>query len=214
MKKHLLFLFTLFLFSTSHAQKRPKVGLVLSGGGAKGLAHVGVLKVLEANHIPIDYIVGTSMGGIVGAFYAAGFNAEELEKIVTSDEFQEWASGKLGTEHRFISPKEQENGSFVSFQVGIDSGFSTSFQPQFINDAPLNFALAQYLYIPSKKANYDFDKLPIPFRCVAADIFTQEQVILKIGRFRRSRSGNHGSSFGFRANSSQWQVFIRWRFAQ
>ncbi|MFT5617220.1 MAG: NTE family protein [Arenicella sp.] len=181
MKKQLLFFFCLFIFSISHAQKRPKVGLVLSGGGAKGLAHVGVLKVLEANHIPIDYIVGTSMGGIVGAFYAAGFNADELEKIVSSDDFQEWASGKLGTNHRFISPKEQENASFLSFQLEIDSGFSTSFQPQFINDAPLNFALGQYLYMPSKKANYDFDKLPIPFRCVAADIFTQEQVILRSG---------------------------------
>ena len=82
----ILILFFLNTFSV-HAQK---VGLVLSGGGAKGLAHIGVLKALEENHIPIDYIVGTSMGGIVGAMYSAGYSPSEIEYIALSEDFQEW----------------------------------------------------------------------------------------------------------------------------
>jgi NTE family protein len=73
--------------STAHAQK---VGLVLSGGGAKGLAHIGVLKVLEKNKIPVDYIIGTSMGSVVGAMYAAGYSPAEIEEIVIQPDFQYW----------------------------------------------------------------------------------------------------------------------------
>jgi len=181
MKKYAFILLFLGIAFITQAQKRPKVGLVLSGGGAKGLAHVGVLKVLEENNIPIDYIIGTSMGGIVGGLYAAGYNADELEKIVISEEFQEWAFGKLGTNHRFLHPRDEENASFLAFQVQVDTNFNTTFQTNILNDGPLNFALAQYTYFPCQEANNNFDKLNIPFRCIAADIFTQETVILKEG---------------------------------
>ena len=180
MKKHILLIFC-FCFSLTCLAQRKKVGLVLSGGGAKGLAHVGVLKVLEENKIPIDYVVGTSMGGVVGGMYAAGYNADEIEQIVINPDFQEWAFGKVGAKHRFLHPHDQENASFFAFQIQVDSNFNTTFQSNIINDAPLNFALAQYIHIPIKEAGYDFDKLDIPFRCVAADIFTQETVMLKSG---------------------------------
>ncbi|NJO01920.1 MAG: hypothetical protein HC880_09710 [Bacteroidia bacterium] len=72
----------LFNFGVLAAQHHPKVALVLSGGGAKGLAHLGVIKALEENHIPIDYIIGTSMGGIIGGFYAAGYSVAEMESII------------------------------------------------------------------------------------------------------------------------------------
>lgn len=71
-----------------------KVALVLSGGGPKGLAHVGVLKALEENEIPIDYIAGTSMGAIIGGFYASGYSPEEIEEFMTSAEFEEWVREK------------------------------------------------------------------------------------------------------------------------
>ncbi|MGB0522359.1 MAG: patatin-like phospholipase family protein [Flammeovirgaceae bacterium] len=180
MKKQLLVLIFFGLIFQVTAQK-PKVGLVLSGGGAKGLAHVGVLKVLEENNIPVDYIIGTSMGGIVGGLYAAGYNADEIEEIVIAPDFQEWAFGKLGTNHRFLHTSNEDNASFLSFQIQVDSNFSTTFQSNIINDAPLNFALAQFTYLPSKEADYNFDQLNIPFRCIAADIFTQESIVLKEG---------------------------------
>ncbi|MBY0426176.1 MAG: patatin-like phospholipase family protein, partial [Cytophagales bacterium] len=72
-----------------------KVGLVLSGGGAKGLAHIGVLKALEKNGIPIDYIIGTSMGAVIGGMYAGGYSPEEIERIAVTEEFQRWVSGVL-----------------------------------------------------------------------------------------------------------------------
>jgi NTE family protein len=81
-----------------------RVGLVLSGGGAKGLAHIGVLKQLEANGIPIDYIIGTSMGAVVGAMYAAGYSPREIEQIVLSPEFQYWVSGKQLQDKTITSP--------------------------------------------------------------------------------------------------------------
>ena len=79
-----------------------KVALVLSGGGAKGLAHVGVLKLLEENDIPIDYIVGTSMGGVIGGFYAAGYSADAIEQLVLSPDFQDWVHGALGKNYQFL----------------------------------------------------------------------------------------------------------------
>ncbi|RZK81873.1 MAG: patatin, partial [Pedobacter sp.] len=83
--KPLTLLVILFFAITLNAQK---VGLVLSGGGAKGIAHIGILKALEENNIPVDYITGTSMGGIVGAMYAAGYSPAQIEKIALSSDFQ------------------------------------------------------------------------------------------------------------------------------
>src|SRR6056297_4125237 len=87
-------IFFLTLALTTHAQDKT-VGLVLSGGGAKGLAHIGVIKALEENDIPIDYITGTSMGAIVGGLYAIGYSPEEMEQLVLSDDFRNWALGEI-----------------------------------------------------------------------------------------------------------------------
>src|SRR5689334_12294330 len=89
--------FNLLYTSVSQAQT---VGLVLSGGGASGLAHIGVLKILEKNQIPIDYIAGTSMGAIIAALYASGYTPEQIEELVLSDAFKDWAYGK--TEYDYI----------------------------------------------------------------------------------------------------------------
>src|SRR5882672_8663544 len=91
----------LSLFSlTNFAQQ--KVGLVLSGGAAKGIAHVGVLKALEENEIPIDYVVGTSMGGIIGGCYAAGMSPSQIEAIVTSRAFQDWVNGRIEEQNKYF----------------------------------------------------------------------------------------------------------------
>ncbi|MEN7550294.1 patatin-like phospholipase family protein [Rapidithrix thailandica] len=182
MKSFYCFLFlALNIYALSFGQSRKTVGVVLSGGGAKGLAHVGVLKCLEENQIPVDYIVGTSMGGIVGGLYAAGFNADEIDSLVRTEDFQSWAYGKISRNNRYLGVRKWNNASFLNFQVSLDSNFNASINSNLVNDAPLNLALASYFHRVIKAADYNFDSLSIPFRCVGADIFTQKPVVMKDG---------------------------------
>lgn len=164
--------------SLSNAQR---VGLVLSGGGAKGLAHIGVLKALEENNIPIDYIVGTSMGGIIGGMYAAGYSPYEMEYIAYTQDFRSWVTGNFESEYKYFFQKKEENASIIRLKLTVDSGFQAKLRSNIINDIPLNFALQQLLCQASANSNYDFDSLLIPFRCVASDIFQQKEVILRKG---------------------------------
>jgi NTE family protein len=178
---HLLPALLLWL-GTAAAGYTQKVALVLSGGGAKGLAHVGVLKALEENNIPIDYIVGTSMGGIVGALYAAGYSPAEIEYLVHTEAFQAWATGKPEQNYTYNFASPDPNPALLKLHVALDSAFQAKLTSNLVNDASLNFALAQLLSQPAARAGYDFDKLMVPYRCVAADIFTQQQVILRKGQ--------------------------------
>lgn len=157
-----------------------KVALVLSGGGAKGAAHLGVIKALEENNIPIDYIVGTSMGGVVGAFYASGYSPEEMESLILSDDFQRWMSGDLSEDIYFFSKKE-DSPSLLSVRLKFDSSFNASFNSNLASDLLLNFALTKLFAKASQRANYNFDSLMVPYRSLGAEIFTQKEVILSKG---------------------------------
>lgn len=165
-------------FFTLQAQK---VAVVFSGGGAKGLAHIGVLKALEENNIPIDYVTGTSMGGVVAGFYAAGYSPDEIEQIALSEEFMNWINGEPeeGLDYHFY--KKQENASILSIKLALDSSLNAQFNTSLANDLSLNFALAEKLAQPSANAGYDFDNLFVPLRIVASEIFTQQTEILKSG---------------------------------
>ena len=102
MRKIFLLIFLSITISSLHGQK---VGLVLSGGGAKGLAHIGVIQALEEHNIPIDYITGTSMGAIIGGLYAIGYSPEEMKAIVTSESFPKWANGEKSEEFIYYFKK-------------------------------------------------------------------------------------------------------------
>ncbi len=158
-----------------------KVGLVLSGGGAKGLAHIGVLKALEENEIPIDYVVGTSMGGIVAGCYAAGLSPGQIEEIALSDEFQRWVSGKMEAGFNYYYNKNEDHPSFLKINITLDSSFKFNFNTSLANDISLNFALAELMAPSSSISKNNFDSLFVPVRVVAADIFTQTEVVLKGG---------------------------------
>ncbi len=158
-----------------------KVGLVLSGGAAKGMAHVGVLKALEENEIPIDYIVGTSMGAIVGAAYASGMSPDMIEAMVVSPSFQNWISGRPEDAFSFYYQDVNQTPSLVRVNLAVDSTLNLAFQRNIASDAAINFVLAEHLAQPSEIAGYDFDKLFIPLRLVASDIFTQSEVVLSDG---------------------------------
>ena len=173
-----------------------KVALVLSGGGAKGLAHVGVLKMLEEHEIPVDYIVGTSMGGVIGGFYAAGYSTTEIEQLVLQDDFQQWVGGELGENYHFYYSKSEEHAGILNLKLDVDS--SLSINANLANDIAINFALAEFLAQASQRSNYNFDSLMIPYRTVAADIFTQQVVVLKSGRLNEALRATLSVPFFFR----------------
>ena len=158
-----------------------RVGLVLSGGGAKGLAHIGVLKELEANGIPIDYIIGTSMGAIVGGLYAAGYSPAQIEQIARSPDFQTWALGQASEKHVFNYLITEPSPAALRLGGAIDSAGHVKASPELLNDLNLNFALARLLAPAGAACGYDFDKLLVPFRCLAAEVFTRQQVLQKSG---------------------------------
>lgn len=173
-----IILFFSILSQAIHAQK---VGLVLSGGAAKGIAHIGVLKALEENNVPIDYVTGTSMGGLVGGFYAAGYSPSEMEYIVLSKDFQEWVSGNFDADYTYYYQRKAISASLISLGLGIDSGFQARLRSNLVNDIPLNFALLELTAQATANSNSNFDSLMVPFRCMIADVFSQQQIAVKNG---------------------------------
>ena len=155
--------------------------MVLSGGGAKGLAHIGVLKALEENEIPIDYVVGTSMGGIIAGAYAAGMSPNQIEDIALSKEFMGWITGSLEEGYNYQYNKKEDYPSFVRFNVSLDSAYGFLLNSSIASDLSLNFALAEMFAQASYISKNNFDSLFVPLRVVAADIFTQTDVVLKKG---------------------------------
>ena len=146
-------------------EERPKVGLVLSGGSAHGIAHIGVLKVLEEQGVQVDYITGTSMGAIMGGLYAMGFSAREIEDITRN---QDW-SMLLATEVplRDIAPSEKSYHDRFPLRMEFRDG-GLKLPQGFFNSQKLDLQLNR-LFGPAYQIN-DFDSLPIPFKCVAVNI--------------------------------------------
>lgn len=158
-----------------------KVGLVFSGGAAKGLAHIGVLKALEENDIPVDYITGTSMGAIIGSFYAAGFSPEEIEALALDPAFEHWIDGTSTEKYIYNYTKAQDNASWVTVDLLIDQKARASVNSPLANDLVLNFVLNEYLGQATVRANSDFNQLFVPFRAVAAEVFSQTVVPIDSG---------------------------------
>ena len=165
--------------SSAEEAMRPKIGLVLGGGGAKGAAHVGVLKVLEEQKIPVDYIAGTSMGAIVGALYASGLGALELEKVITSIDWEDVFSGDPDRRDIDYRRKSEDFENLTRLSIGLKHGKVLT--PRgLIKDQKVN-VLFETLMLHTSRIN-NFDNLPIPYRAVAVDLETGEIVILKGGR--------------------------------
>lgn len=179
MRKFLLFSVLVFLWGQAAPQK---VGLVLSGGGAKGLAHIGIIKVLEANNIPIDYITGTSMGAIVGGLYAAGYTTDELEELFRSEEFYFWSTGKIQEEYRYYFKQPEDNPSWIEIRMERKDGKvrilpPTNIIPQF----QMDFTFMELMAPTTAIIGGDFDQLMVPFRCVATEVHRNKQVVLGSG---------------------------------
>ncbi|MBD0779478.1 patatin-like phospholipase family protein [Maribacter sp. ANRC-HE7] len=157
-------------------EKEIKIGLVLSGGGAKGLAHIGALRVIEEAGIKIDYIAGTSMGAIVGGLYASGYSASQLDSIFRSIDFTSLINDNLPRSAKTFYEKEDSeryaiNLPFNNFKLSVPQGFSGG--QNIYNE------LVKRLY--HVKDIHDFSKLPIPFVCIATNVETGEQIKLDKG---------------------------------
>lgn len=178
-KKYLLLsLFGLLPFIVSGQS----VGLVLSGGGSKGLAHIGVIKALEENRIPIDYIGGTSMGAIVGGCYAMGMSTDEIITIIESDDFRYWMSGVMEEEYKYYFKSEDPTPEILSLAIELkDTIPKTRLPLSVIPNELMDFAFMEIYSRASAAAGYDFDSLFIPFLCNAADISNSQEVVFTKG---------------------------------
>ena len=179
--KFILTVFSLllcFLLPTSEALARPKIGLVLGGGGAAGIAHVGVLKVLEANHIPVDVIAGNSMGAVVGSLYASGMSVAEIEQVSKTLDWVKLFSDDTSHQLKSYQQKQQNADFFTVFESGV-SKRGIKLSSGLIDGQKLIFELRRLLAPVAQISN--FDRLPIPFRAVATDIHTGDAVVLKQG---------------------------------
>jgi len=174
--RKLFFVFLIVSVTVFSQKKQPKVGLVLSGGGAKGFAHVGVLKEIEKAGIQIDYIGGTSMGAIVGGLYAAGYSASQIEKIVIDTDFYSLLRDKNPRKAKPFF--EKEHGEKYSLELPIDKGKIGL--PQGVSKGQNVLSFLTQLLSPVDSIS-DFSKLPIPFFCIATDVETGNQVKLTSG---------------------------------
>lgn len=162
--------------------KRPKVGLVLSGGGARGMAHIGILKALEKAGLRPDYITGTSMGSIMGGLYSIGYSADELEELVTSIDWDQVLTNRVGWDKIAIEEKHWY-GRFA-IEIPVSGTFKPQLPAGLIEGEKLQELLSSY----TRRVHSveDFGKFPIPFACVGTDIATGRPVILRKGNLARS----------------------------
>jgi NTE family protein len=174
-------LFLLFCFGLGSAQAdpaRPRIGLVLSGGGARGAAHIGVLKVLEENHVPVDAIAGTSMGAVVGGLYASGLSAADIERVMTSVDWQDAFRDRPARADLNFRRKLEDQTYLVKFPLGLKSG---EFRvPRGLVQGQKLSQILRGLTLPVARID-NFDDLAIPFRAVATDIVTGDRVVLDHG---------------------------------
>ncbi len=182
MKKALVLItFLLLLPILVQAQK---VGLVLSGGGAKGLTHIGIIRALEENNIPIDYITGTSMGAIVGSLYAMGYSPDDMEALLKSEDFKRWYSGEVEEEYMYYFKKNLPTPEFLNIRLSFRD--SLKIKPQFlpssvVDPVQMNLVFIDLYARATAACGGDFDKLFIPFRCVASDVYNKKQLVMKRG---------------------------------
>ncbi len=170
-----------FLLSSSFIYSQ-KIGLVLSGGGATGFAHIGVLKALEENNIPIDYITGTSSGALIGGLYAIGYSPSEIETYVKSKRFETITKGELEVQNNYFFNKDETDASLLHLSFSADSAFKRFLPTKFMNSTFLDYEMLTTFGPAGEIANEDFSKLFIPFRCVASDISNKKCVVLKNGK--------------------------------
>ena len=189
----------LFLLALTAAAQRPRVGVVLCGGGAKGAAHVGVLKVLEENDIPVDLIVGTSMGAIVGGLYAIGYSAAELDSLIMAQDWNFVMSDRIARKDTYFDQRKYQDNYVLRIPFGKDDYSRLGARPgdgdnprsneSFLSTIPIAMVNGQNIYnlftrlSVGYQDSLDFNRMPIPFACVAVDLIGKKEVVFHSGNF-------------------------------
>ena len=196
--KRLTILFLMLLLTLHSFAQRPKVGVVLCGGGAKGAAHVGVLKVLEENNIPIDLIVGTSMGAIVGGLYAIGYSAAELDSLIIAQNWNVVMSDRIARKDTYFEQRKYQDDYVISIPFGRgdysrlgarDTQDPSHNEGSLLSNIPIAMVNGQNIYnlftrlSVGYQDSLDFNRMPIPFACVAVDLIGKKEVVFHSGNF-------------------------------
>lgn len=182
--------------ATAQDNPRPKIGLVLGGGGAKGAATVGVLKYIEESGVPIDYIAGTSIGAIIGGLYACGYRSAELDSMFRTQDWLTLLSDRNTDLQRRVLARRDGVTYFFGFPVGRRGSE--------LEDKSVGIVRGDKVFqlLDSMTARHDsisFDSLPIPFRCVATDYENREKVVLSSGHLARAMRASMAIPGAFKA---------------
>lgn len=179
--------------------KRQRVGLVLSGGGAKGIAHVGVIKALEDNDIPIDYITGTSMGAIVGSLYSCGWSPEKMIKFFTAPDFIYWSTGVINPDHKYYLMQPSPTPRWLTANINLKdtTDFINQILPSnLVSPLPMNIEFLKIYGPYTLQCQRNFNRLFVPFRCVTSDVYHKRKIVL------------HGGSLGDAVRASMSFPFV------
>lgn len=155
----------------------------MSGGGAAALAHIGVLKALDEAHIPIDYIVGSSAGALIGAMYASGYTPQQIEDYVLSDKFMKVVKGEATQKTRFLLREDNPTASLIhlNFNLFKDSTLLKAIPTNVVNSANLDFDVLKMIGSSGAAYQGNFDSLFVPFRCIASDIYKKKSIVFDSG---------------------------------
>ena len=181
---HLRGIITLILLLSATLASAQRVGLVLSGGGAKGLYHIGVIKALEENGIPIDYVSGTSMGAIIAGLYAIGYTPEQMAEIFESNQIKYWMSGKIEDKYIYYFRQRRPNAAMITLRIDFRNPqriAKLQLPTSLIQSNTLDLAFVEFFSGPSAQCGGDFDKLFVPFRCIATDAAARKEVVYRGG---------------------------------
>ena len=189
LRKTLSFISVLLLVAGAAGAQNPEtpaarprtVGVVMSGGGAKGLYHIGVLEALEENGVPIDYVAGTSMGSIIAAMYAAGYSPAEMREIVASGVVKDWVSGRIDPRYTPYYRQIGHNPAFLSVRMNVGGAGKRFRVTNLLSSTPIDMALTELFAPATAAAEGDFDRLMVPFLCVSSDMNAREPVVMRNG---------------------------------
>lgn len=193
MKRTILVIIACMVISTIHAQdslcpsQRPKVGVVLAGGGARGASFIGALKYLEELDIPVDYIIGTSMGSIIGGVYALGYSPDEISQVISSIKWSKYIGNNIDRSLLSEHLRERHSTQIASFPInvrgilkeGLIRSFLSELPSAYVNNNEVDNLLNELCH--GYQDSVDFNSLPIPFACIATDIVAGEEVIIHSG---------------------------------
>lgn len=176
------------------------VGLVLSGGGAKGITHIGIIQALEENDIPIDYIAGTSIGAIVGGLYAMGYTPQEMLDLINSKEFKQCYSGEVDKDNTYYIKKNEPTPELYAIE-GTWGGSKVEVQAlplSLIDPIHMNIKIMELCVQATAACRENFDSLFVPFRCVASDVYNKKELVFSRGDLGNSIRASMTFPFVFR----------------